>query len=57
MIGRRAVLGSAMALAAPALAQPGSVRRPQRRAAGFARGLTVGVYDDFCMTAMKPDDT
>ena len=30
------------------------VRRAQRRAAGFARGLTVGVYDDFWMTAAKP---
>ena len=30
------------------------IRRAQRRAAGFARGLTVGVYDDFWMTAVKP---
>ena len=30
------------------------IRRAQRRAAGFARGLTVGVYHDFWMTAVKP---
>ncbi|GEM_PF-3916468 len=31
-----------------------SVRRQQRAAAPFPRSLTVGVYDDFWLTAAKP---
>ncbi len=30
------------------------IRRAQRQATGFARGLTVGAYDEFWMTAVKP---
>jgi hypothetical protein len=31
----------------------GAIRRAQRKAAGFPRALTVGVYDDFWLTASK----
>jgi len=31
-----------------------AIRRQQRRAAPFPRSLTVGVYDDFWLTATKP---
>ena len=30
------------------------IRRAQRRAVGYARGLTIGGYAEFWMTAMKP---
>lgn len=33
----------------------GAVRRQQRRAAGFPRCLTLGVYDDFWMSAVKAE--
>ena len=32
----------------------GPIRRAQRRAAPFPRSLTIGVYDDFWITATKP---
>ena len=31
----------------------GNIRRAQRKAAGFPRSLTIGVYDDFWMGAVK----